>query len=762
MTPVSDRQADGSRARAGVSPYASRPAAGGAVIAAIAGNPNCGKTSIFNELTGMSQSVANYPGVTVERKIGRAHFGGREIAFVDLPGTYSLTAYSLDELVARDFVIESRPQVVVNVVDASNLERNLYLTVQLMEMRTPLVIALNMVDVARKRGLAIDAARMSALLGVSVVETVGSKGIGLDKLIEAVAATADHPGDGVRPVSYGHEVEAMVERVTAIVANEARLVARYPAGWLAVKLIERDAEVLAKVRELAADYATIDSAVQAAITGIERHFGDSAEAIIAERRYGFSAGVVRDCVRASGEARQDVTDKIDSVVCHRVLGPLILCGVVYGLFAAIFKVADEWKWLFGRSPTGWVQWFFDDFLATHVAGLTPSMPLLHSLIHDGLIAGVGGVVGFIPLVAVMFMFVAVLEDTGYVARVAFVMDRLLRVFGLQGKSILAMIISGGLGGGGCAVPGVMATRTLREEKDRLVTMLVAPMMNCGAKMPVYLMLIGAFFVHRKPQVLFVLWVVSWAMALSAAWVLRKVLIRGEQTPFVMELPAYHMPTLQGVLVHTWERTWLYLRKAGTIILAINVLVWAIMYFPRADTAPFEARLLHARQQLAAEGVTSGGQARAEYERTCQAIEGERSRAQLQGSVAGRLGSALAPISRLAGFDWRDNIALIGGFAAKEVVIGTMGTAYSMGDAHPETVRGLSSRLAADPGWSPVRAAAMMVFVMLYAPCLTTLAVIRRESGKWRWALFSTAFSTSLAFVLAVTVYRIGGAVGWGG
>lgn len=761
-------RADGSAGSGGARPERSWGKGAGSITAAIAGNPNCGKTSIFNELTGLSQSVANYPGVTVERKVGRTSCDGREIRLVDLPGTYSLTAYSLDELIARDFVIESRPQVVVDVADASNLERNLYLTVQLMEMRAPLVVALNMVDVARKRGLSIDTARMSALLGVPVVETIGNKGIGLEELVKAVVATADRGGrEGKNEpvpfsaVSYGHEVEAEVEGVAAVVAREARLVARYPAGWLAVKLIERDAEAMQRVRELAADPAAIDTAVRAAILRIEQHFGDTAEAIIAERRYGFAAGVVRECVRVSAEARQDVTDKIDAIVCHRVLGPLILCGVVYGLFAAIFKLADEWKWIFGRSPTGWVQWFFDDFLARHVAGLAPSMPLLHSLIHDGLIAGVGGVVGFIPLVAMLFMLVAILEDTGYVARVAFVMDRLLRVFGLQGKSILALIISGGLGGGGCAVPGVMATRTLREEKDRLVTMLVAPMMNCGAKMPVYLMLIAAFFSHRKPQVLFLLWVTSWVMALSAAWVLRKVLIRGEQTPFVMELPAYHMPTLRGVLVHTWERTWLYLRKAGTIILAINVLVWAMMYFPRVDGRPFETRLTGAKERLAASGSSPAVAAREEYEQTCQAVRVEQARAQLQGSLAGRLGSALAPVSRWAGFEWRDNIALIGGFAAKEVVIGTMGTAYSMGDAHPETARGLGARLAADPSWSPVRAAAMMVFVMLYAPCLSTMAVIRRESGKWRWALFSTAYTTTVAFALAVLVYQVGGAMSFG-
>ncbi len=707
----------------------------GAVTAAIAGNPNSGKTSIFNGLTGMTQGVANYPGVTVEKKVGRASFQGREITLIDLPGTYSLTAYSIDELIARECVIESRPDVVINVVDASNLERNLYLTVQLMEMNAPVVLVLNMTDLARKRGLRLDAGRISALLGVPVVETVGSKDVGLAELLAATVKRADsRPDSFSRPVTYGHEVEAEVDLLASVVAKEAVIAARYPARWVAVKLIERDAEVLKAVRELAHDPDGIDTAARSAIAGIEKHYGESADAIIAERRYGFAAGVVRECVQSSAEARQDITDRIDAVVCHRVLGPLILLGVVYSLFVAVFKVADEWPWVFGRSLTGWCHWFFDHALAGLVAPLEPRMPLLHSLLRDGIIAGVGGVVSFVPLIAVLFAFVAALEDTGYVARVAFVLDRLLRVFGLQGKSVLAMIVSGGLGAGGCAVPGVMATRTLREEKDRLVTMLVVPLMNCGAKMPLYLVLIGAFFAAHKAQALFVLWAVSWGIALGAAWVLRRTIVRGEQAPFVMELPAYHVPTLRGVLTHTWERTWMYLRKAGTVILAANLVIWAAMCFPRADGG-----------RAAGAGVATA----------------EQELARLRHSAAGRVGSALEPVTRLAGFEWRDNVALIGGFATKEVVVGTLGTAYSIGDAHPDRMQNLSARLADDPDWSPLRALALMVFVMVYAPCSATMAAIRRESGKWRWAVFAIGYTTLLAFALAVGVYQIGGAAGWG-
>lgn len=692
------------------------------VIAAIAGNPNSGKTSIFNSLTGMNQSVANYPGVTVERKTGRACHRGREVTLVDLPGTYSLTAYSLDELIARDFVIDSKPDVVVNVASATNLERNLYLTVQLMEMQRPLVIALNMSDLAKKRGIKIDTARMSVLLGAPVIETVGNRGIGLGTLLEAAADIASGPAETtVRPVSYGHEVETEVEKVAEVIAREERLAGRYPARWVAVKLIEGDKQVLQKVRQLACDPAAIESATQTAVTAIESHFSESAEIIIAERRYGFAAGIVRECVHSTAEARQNITDKIDSVVCHRVLGPLLVLTVVYSLFVAIFKVADEWQWLFGRSPKGWIEWLFEDAAPRLIAGLEQPMPLLHSLLHDGVIGGVGGVLAFVPLIATLFAFVAVLEDTGYVARVAFVLDRLLRIFGLQGKSMLAMIVGGGLGAGGCAVPAVMATRTLREEKDRLVTMLVVPLMNCGAKIPVYMMLIAAFFAAHRPQILFALWAASWAIALAAAWVLRRTVFHGEQTPFVMELPAYHMPTLRGVLTHTWERVWQYIRKAGTVILAVNLLIWAAMFFPRVNSADATDQLRH--------------------------------------SIAGRIGSAMEPVTRYAGFDSRDNIALIGGFAAKEVVVGTMGIVHAKDDSSARRAEGLSAKLAADPSWSATRALALMVFVMIYSPCSATLMVIRRESGKWRWALFAMVYTTVLAFIVATAVYQIGRFIG---
>jgi ferrous iron transport protein B len=436
--------------------------------------------------------------------------------------------------------------------------------------------------------------------------------------------------------------------------------------------------------------------------------------------------------------------------------------VVYALFVAVFKIADEWRWVFRRSPTEVVDAIFA-WLATATTGIEDTSPMLHSLWTDGIIGGVGGIMSFVPLILVMFTFICVLEDTGYMARVAFVLDRALKVFGLQGKSIIAMIVSGGLGGGGCAVPGVMATRVLADREDRLVTMLVAPLMNCGAKLPVYLMLVAAFFPRAQARMMFLLWILSWVLALCSAWIIRRFVVRGEPTPFVMELPTYHVPTLRGVWQHTWNRTWMFVRKAGTLILATSILLWAAMYFPRLDTTAYDARITALQAGRDGAGSPAAqGQAAAHTTDTSDAerdLTRERRAAQLRHSLAGRAGSALEGVSRWAGFDWRDNIALMGGFAAKEVVVGTLGVAYAMGDVDPSESESLPDRLAADVGWSPLKAFAMMIFVMIYAPCVTVQIMTWRESGHWKWPLFSMVYTVALAFLLAVAIYQIGLAAG---
>ncbi len=712
-------------------------------IIGIAGNPNSGKSSLFNALTGTTQRVSNYPGVTVERKQGQAISNGQHFTLVDLPGIYSLTAFSQEERVASQFLIDEKPDLIIDVVDAANLERNLYLAIQFIELGVPMVIALNMTDVAERRGLNIDLQLLSQRLGVAVVPTIGHKGHGKQQLLETCARVLDGSLSFPRPlIAYGSLMDETIEQLSELIRDSSSVMQNGTARWAAVKLMENDPTIDSFLTGNTNGYfSKIDTMRKASIERIEEgESQEDASALIAEGRYALAADVVGECLANDNPDENYATERIDRWVCHRFVGPAILVLIVSALFFSVFKISDEWKWIpwFGGalSPTGLVNWLFVG-MANAVSGMQHSAPMLHSLLADGMIAGVGGVMSFVPLIFVMFLFISTLEDTGYIARVAFILDRLLRSFGLQGKSILAMLVAGGLGAGGCAVPGVMATRALREDKDRLVTMLVTPFMNCGAKMPVYAMLIAAFFPQGRTQMMLILWAISWVVALCAAWVLRRFVVHGEQTPFVMELPPYHIPTMGGVVRHTWQRTWMYIRKAGTIILALNIILWAMMYFPQLpesqrQSAQFQA--LSAEQQSAEE---------------------------LSASFAGRFGQALEPISRYAGFDWRTNIALVGGFAAKEVVVGTLGIAYSMGQVDSNSSESLSGRLAADNTWTALKAFSLMIFVMLYAPCFITTTVIRRESGSWKWAAFATVYTTVLAFVCSTLIFQIGSFFGLG-
>jgi ferrous iron transport protein B len=772
---------------------------------------------MFNNLTGGTQHVGNYPGVTVEFVEGFTKIDNEKYQVIDLPGTYSLTAYSQEEVVARDFILKEKPEVIINVVDASNLERNLYLTVQLLELNVPVVIALNMTDVAEKKGLKIDPVVLGRILGVKVVETVATKNRGMDALKQACRETIEEkilP----KPLSYSHELSGALLPLEKSVKESGLIEESVPVRWVALKLLEEDEELL-KQFENDSRGEKVLNALRSSHKHIMAHSGEDSVMAVVEARYGIAAGASRKATKFTESRKRLYTDKIDALVCNRFLGPFILLGVVYLLFTFVFSLSeDEWFPLFNgkwTSPVGLFELFFENLAILADANITNDA--LKSLVIDGMIGGVGGVMGFVPLIFFMFFFISILEDTGYIARVAFILDRVLRAFGLQGKSILAMIVSGGLGGGGCAVPGVMATRTLREEKDRLVTILVAPLMNCGAKMPVYAMLIAAFFASAQGSMMFLLWLLSWFFALGSAYCIRKWVIKGEQTPFVMELPVYHIPTFMGVMMHTWNRTWMYIKKAGTIILAINVILWLMMYFPRQDNAPFERKRAEVSAVFRAEisrtsfaslfsgddleknieqisemsGLLSDGNERefeklaaknkkaaefaksyvefiekkdssnkavsifADYNDRLDEIGKEEAQSQLRGSIAGRIGTALAPVSRLAGFNWKENIALIGGFAAKEVVVGTLGTAYSMGEVDPEDSGSLSQRLTKDKDWSPLKAFAFMVFVMVYAPCFVTVAAIKRETGSWKWASFSVVYTTVLGFVAAVLIYQIG-------
>ncbi len=679
---------------------------------ALAGNPNSGKTTVFNALAGARQHVGNYPGVTVEKKEARITHKGRHVHLVDLPGTYSLTAYSIEELVARNFVIDEQPDVVVDIIDASNLERNLYLAIQFMELGIPLVLAFNMSDVADARGYDIDIDLLSRLLGVSIVRTVGHKGKGMAELQDAIVEVASGAPQKPALVTYGDEIERELQGLISLIEGEEALRRRYNSRWLAVKLLEGDDEVRADVQEGAADASAIFSAVEEAAHRIRRDFGEDAEVAIADRRYGFISGACQEAVRQTVESRHTMSDHIDSVVTSRLLGIPIFLGFMYLVFKLTFTLSEPLM--------GWVEAFFG-WLGDAVASIWPagSESALQSLIVDGVIGGVGGVLVFFPVILLLFLAIAILEDSGYMARAAFIMDRLMHKIGLHGRSFIPMLL-----GFGCTVPAIMATRTMESRRDRLTTMLVLPLMSCVARLPIYALFIPAFFPEgwRTPMLL-AIYLIGILLAIVLAKALRSTLFKGEVAPFVMELPPYRMPTVRGTLIHMWERAWLFLRKAGTIIVGISILLWAMTSYPKAPQTELAGLDAEQAQQV-----------------------------ELTYSVAGRIGHALEPVMKPIGFDWKTSTAMIGAFAAKEVFVAQLGIVHSVGEADEESQ---PLRAALQEEYTPLQAFCIMLFCLISVPCMVTIAVTWRESGSWRWATLQLCGLTVLAYVVTLMVYQVG-------
>jgi ferrous iron transport protein B len=732
-----------------------------AVRIALAGNPNSGKSTVFNAYTGARQHVGNYPGVTVEKKEGSVVCRSRAVTLVDLPGTYSLTAYSQEELVARRELSSGRVRAVIDLVEASALDRNMLLAVQLLEMGLPVVVGCNMMDEARNAGIHIDTERLSLLLGAPVVPMVGRSGEGLEEALSAAVELADRgPRDPLR-ISYGPDLDKLLDGMEKTIADKGIFAGRYHPRWAAVKLVEGDGEIR---REAALADGETANRLMAAREKTAAHIADTLKAdmegIVIDYRYGYVNALLRDGVvrREPGKDRLAVSDRLDKALTNSLFGPLIMLGILFLVFQFTFTA--------GALPQTWIENGFaalGEFLSDNL-----SDGLVKSLIVDGVIAGVGGVISFVPLILIMFAFISMMEDSGYMARIAYMMDRIFRFFGLHGASVMPYIISGGIAGG-CAIPGVMATRTLRSPKEKLATLLTLPYMTCGAKLPVLLMLAGAFFPDNAPLVMFFIMLAGWAAALCVARGLRSSVVRGRGTPFVMELPPYRMPTLFGVLLHCWERAWMYLKKAGTILVALSVLIWAAMTFPslpEENAAPYQQKM----EQLGGgleklKGRDNADDAetspeRAALEEELSRVTADLGREKLAWSLAGRTGKWLEPYTRPAGFDWRTDIALIAGIAAKEAVLGTLGTAYSLGEVKEDETESLAERLRADPVWSKATALALMLFVLLYSPCFVALVVIRQEAGSWGWVAFSMIFNTFFAYVVAVGVFQAGRLI-WG-
>ena len=715
-------------------------------VLALTGNPNAGKTTLFNALTGARQHVGNYPGVTVERKEGEYKKGAFSAVIVDLPGTYSLTAYSEEEVVARNFLANEKPEVVINIIDAANLERNLYLTCQLLELKIPLVVALNMIDVARDRGIEIEVKKLATFLGVPVVPIVARSGQGVDELMRAARDVAEGriapPEMDKLKISYGDDIDQTLLLMTGLIQEKALLQSKYPARWIAVKIIEND-EIL--IKEIVTADPELGERLLLEAGKVADHllktFDTYPEALIADHRYGFIKGILKRGIitHQYDENRLYTSDRIDKVLTNRFAGPLIMLAILFSIYQITFSLS--------ALPLAGVDAVFGWF-----AGLVDGLLVdgaLKSMLISGVINGVGGVMGFVPLIMLMFFCIAILEDSGYLARVAFMMDRIFRIFGLHGSSVMAFIVSGGIAGG-CAVPGVMATRSLRSPKERMATLLTVPFMNCGAKLPILALLIGAFFARHQALYMFAFTLLSWVVALVSAKILRMTVLRGAPTPFVMELPPYRFPTFKGLLIHTWERSWQYIKKAGTVILLISIVLWAMMTYP-ALSPENKAPFVQAKAQINARYESDSKAAK----KLLLKIDNQQKALALRSSIAGKIGVAMESVTWLSGFDWRTNIALLGGFAAKEVVVSTLGTAYSMGETDPEASSSLGQRLARDASWSPLIALSTLLFMMFYAPCFVTVVCIAKESGSWKWALFSICYSTTFAFILSVGVYQTG-------
>lgn len=734
-------------------------------LIALAGNPNSGKTTLFNAITGARQHVGNYPGVTVEKKEGYHQVNGHSLHLVDLPGAYSLTAYSLDERVARQFLVNDRPRLVIDIIDATNLERNLYLTVQFLELGVPLVIALNMIDEAKAGGVHINVKELARRLQLPVIPTVARNGTGTGELVQAALerCTLDAAWTPLR-LSYGQDVDEALDRMERLIEEEGLLTDLYPARWLALKYLEGDEDVIGAggQQDPALSSMLIRQADQLA-DHLQKTLNTTPEAVLADHRYGFIRALLRDGVLQRDETAQrlQLTAKLDQLLTNRFLGPVIMFAILYGMYAFTFS--------FGELPVAWLEAAIGT-LGELAESMLPA-GLFQSLIVSGVIDGVGGVLGFVPFILLMFLGITFLDDTGYMARAAYMLDRVFRLFGLHGSSFMAFIVSGGIAGG-CAVPGVMASRTLRSSRERMATILTVPFMNCGAKLPVFALLVAAFFPDGQAWMMLLITLISWGGALLAAKLLRSTLFKGPATPFLLELPPYRLPTFRGLLIHTWERTWMYLRKAGTVILAISILLWAMMTFPELPEASrqvFEQQ----RESLVAEfpedvkalaeaaPVEGEPKGVGELRQGLREVDAEEAQTALRHSLAGRMGVALEPLGSLCGFDWRTNVALVGGFAAKEVIVSTLGTAFSLGEVDPEESTSLSDHLAADPRWNPLVAFSLIVFSIFYAPCFVTVVCIVKEAGSWKWGLFSLGFNTMLAFGAATAVYQIGSLLGFG-
>lgn len=707
---------------------------------ALVGNPNIGKTSLFNRISGSHQKTGNYSGVTVDVKTAVVHYKDYTIRLSDLPGTYSLTEYSPEEVFVRRHLTQQAPDVVINVVDAVNLERNLYLTTSLIDMDMRVVIALNMYDELLKSDRTFDYRALGSMIGIPFVPTTAREGIGIPALLDKVIEVFEGTDPTVRHVHvhYGQDVEDAIRQLQKLLRRDKDLVAQYSARGLSLRLLEGEKTAIEAVRNSPLRQEITRAARQEA-QNLEETYGENTETIIADAKYGFIAGALSETMSRKGGPIRKSHDP-DALITDKWLGFPIFLAIMLAIFQATFYLGDY--------PMQWLEAGVQA-LGEWVGGAMTDGPL-RSLLVDGVINGVGGVLVFLPNILILFFFIALMEDTGYMARAAFIMDRIMHRIGLHGKSFIPLLM-----GFGCNVPAILATRTLESRKDRLLTMLIIPFVSCSARLPVYVLLIGAFFPHHSGWVLFAIYFTGLAMAVVSSLLLKKVFFRREEAPFVMELPPYRIPTLTSVVRHMWDRGVQYLRKMGSVILAASVVIWALSNYPAQ--VDYSQDYPAMRQRIEQSSVLSPEGKAAALER----IEAMQQSERQEKSYIGQLGKMVEPAIAPLGFDWKIGVSLVTGFAAKEIVVSTMSVLspaqaenQPLGERLKEQTYAYGPK-AGQPVYSPLVAFTLMIFILLYFPCIAAVTAIGRESGSWRWALFIAVYTTGVAWLVSLGVYRIG-------
>ncbi|MDR0617591.1 MAG: ferrous iron transport protein B [Endomicrobium sp.] len=682
------------------------------ISVALVGNPNSGKSTIFNSLTGASQHVGNYPGVTVEKMEGTIKYDDYTITFIDLPGIYSLSAYSNDETVTKDFLIYQKPDIIINVIDSSNLERNLYLFSQLTEFSSSIIIVLNMIDILKSKGKDIDKIKIKNLLGVPVFTTVANKNIGISSVLNSIITTFENnkiKKQARAKVDYTDVIKEELSKIEPFLPTNLRdfLLPKY---WVSLKLLENDTQTL-KLVETTQDKDKILQQLQKSTKHIKEHFNQAPDVIIVDIRYGFVNSIVKTVLKNTAKNKTDMTEIIDIFVLNKYSAIPVFALVMYIIFKFTFTFSGPLVNIFDM----FFKWF-----ANIVTSILP-FGQLKSLLVDGIISGVGSVLKFFPLVLFMFFAIAFFEDSGYMARAAFVMDKIMNRFGLSGKSFLPLMLSTN----GCAVPAILSARSLDSNKDRLITMFIVPFMICGAKLPIFALIIGAFL-PTKYQIftMFMMYILSIVIALSVAKILSKTILLNETSHFVIELPSYHIPTLKGLCLKMWERGWLYVKKAGTIILFISILIWAAFAYPKAPT-------------------------------TKNIDNDVKFVSQIDYSFAGRVGTFLEPIFKPIGMDKNRAIALISGFAAKEVIVSTLGTIYSIEESNNQE-KSLKNKIKNDKSWSPLKGITFLIFCLIYMPCIASVIVFFKETGSnYKWLLGMILGNTFLAWICSFIVFKVG-------